>query len=62
MLTQKCVLVFLETDEVTRLAWVNRQNYKKLKEDEAIKESIWRGDLSDKYRGKFWKFVCRVDK
>lgn len=40
MLTQKCVLVFLETDEVTRLAWVNRQNYKKLKEDEAIKESI----------------------
>ncbi|CAG9324101.1 unnamed protein product [Blepharisma stoltei] len=62
MLTQKCILVFLNTSEIAKLYTLNKEHHTKLSENHEIKKSIWRGDLPEASRKHFWKQCCKINK
>ena len=54
------VLEFLNTQEIAELYLINKQHYQYLKEHKSIKCSIWRGDIPDNIRAKFWIYQCPI--
>ncbi|CAG9311469.1 unnamed protein product [Blepharisma stoltei] len=58
MLARSEILQFLNTCEIASLYVLNKSHNKSLKADRAIKSSIWRGDLPDEVRAKYWIYQC----
>jgi hypothetical protein len=56
------ILEFLTTQEIAELYLINKGQNAFLCEIKAIKSSIWRGDLPEALRAKFWIYQCPIYK
>ena len=62
IILNKTILDFLNTQEIAELYVINKANYAFLCEVKAIKSSIWRGDIPERIRAKFWIYQCPIYK
>ncbi|OMJ80434.1 hypothetical protein SteCoe_19340 [Stentor coeruleus] len=56
------ILDYLSTQEIAELYTINKLHLNHLKRIKALKSSIWRGDISEKIRPKFWIYQCPIYK
>ena len=56
------ILDYLTTQDIAELYLLSKLHLAYLKKYKAIKKSIWKGDLPDKVRAKFWIYQCPIYK